>query len=105
MLKKKQHKTSISAFDFKLWLESKKPPQVLDIRTDEEFEEFNFGGTHIVFDQLLSNISIIDFLMKKPAVIICYTGLQSEIARTILAKKGFSKFLNLEGGIVAFLGL
>lgn len=96
---------SISASAFKKKLQSKKPPQILDIRTDEEFEDFNFGGTHILFENLLSDLSQIDFLKNKPAVIICYTGLQSEIARKILAKKGFPKLMNLEGGIEAYLGV
>jgi rhodanese-related sulfurtransferase len=98
-------KTSISASDFKKKIESKNPPQILDIRTDEEFEDFNFGGTHILFESLLSDLSQIEFLKNKTAIIVCYTGLQSEIASTILAKKGFKKLLNLEGGIEAYLGL
>ncbi len=96
---------SISAADFKRKIESKKPPQILDIRTDEEFEDFNFKGTHILFENLLADLSSIEFLRNKNAVIICYTGLQSEIARTILAKKGFSKMKNLEGGIEAYLSI
>jgi rhodanese-related sulfurtransferase len=98
-------KTSISALSFKKKLESKKLPQILDIRTDEEFEDFNFGGTHVLFENLLNDLGQIDFLKNKPAIIICYTGLQSEIARKILAKKGFEKMLNLEGGIEAYLAL
>lgn len=104
MVEKSQLK-SISASAFKKKFQSKKPPQILDIRTDEEFEDFNFGGTHIVFEQLLEDVSQIDFLKNKTTVIVCYTGLQSEIARTILFKKGFTKMLNLEGGIEAFLGV
>jgi rhodanese-related sulfurtransferase len=98
-------KHSISAIDFKKKLESKKPPQILDIRTDEEFEDFNFGGTHILFENLLESTASIEFLKNKEAIIICYTGLQSEIARKILAKKGFNKLLNLEGGIEAYLAV
>lgn len=96
---------SISAADFKRKIESKNPPQILDIRTDEEFEDFNFGGKHILFENLLNDLSQIEFLKNKNAVIICYTGLQSEIARSILAKKGFSKLKNLAGGIEAYLGI
>ncbi len=100
-----KQKTSISAFDFKKKFENKNPPQILDIRTDEEFEDFNFGSTHILFEVLLSDLSLIEFLKNKTTVIVCYTGLQSEIARKILAKKGFNKMVNLEGGIEAYLEL
>jgi rhodanese-related sulfurtransferase len=98
-------KTSISAGDFKQKIECKNPPQILDIRTDEEFEDFNFGGYHILFENILANLNTIECLKNKNAVIICYTGLQSEIARAILAKKGFTKLKNLEGGIEAYLAL
>lgn len=98
-------KTSISALSFKKKLESKNPPQILDIRTDEEFKDFNFGGVHYFMDELLMNSELIESFKDKEMVIICYTGLQSEIARTILAKKGFDRLLNLEGGIEAYLGL
>ncbi len=98
-------KTSISALSFKKKLGSKHPPQILDIRTDEEFEDFNFGGVHYSIDELLMNPALIEPLKEKETVIICYTGLQSEIARTILAKKGFNKLFNLEGGLEAYLAL
>jgi rhodanese-related sulfurtransferase len=98
-------KNKITALAFKKMLKGKNPLQILDIRTDEEYEDFNFGGTHILFEDLLNDLSQIDFLKNKPTVIICYTGLQSEIARNILAKKGFNQFMNLEGGIEAYLGV
>jgi rhodanese-related sulfurtransferase len=101
----KKLKLSISASDFKKKISSKNPPQILDIRTDEEFEDFNFGGTHVLFENLLENTNLIEFLKNKTTVIVCYTGLQSEIARSILAKKGFTKLLNLEGGIEAYLAI
>ncbi len=98
-------KDAISASAFKKLLEAGKIPQILDIRTDAEFEEFNFGGLHIPFDQLLENLDAIASLKNKKCLIICYTGLQSEIARKILYKKGYKKLLNLSGGIEAFLAL
>ena len=100
-----KQKNSISASDFKKKLESKNPPQILDIRTDEEFEDFKFGGTHILFENLIEDSNLIEFLKNKTTVIVCYTGLQSEIARKILFKKGFKKLYNLEGGIEAYLSL
>lgn len=100
-----KQKNSISASDFKRKINSKNPPQILDIRTNEEFEDFNFGGTHILFDALLTDLSLIEYFKNKTTIIICYTGLQSEIARKILSKKGFNKLYNLEGGIEAYLSL
>jgi rhodanese-related sulfurtransferase len=95
---------SISAQQFKALLHSKNP-HILDIRTDAEYEDFNFGGLHIPFEELLQKPEAIAQLKHKKAIIICYTGLQSEVARVILAKKGYKKLFNLEGGIEAYLGL
>ena len=78
---------------------------ILDIRTPYEIEEFDLGGIQIPLDELLLDINKIEHLKNEEVVIICYTGLQSEIARKILAKKGFSKVQNLEGGLEEFLKL
>ena len=63
------------------------------------------GGIQIPLDELLLDINKIEHLKNEEIVIICYTGLQSEIACKILAKKGFSKVQNLEGGLEAYLFL
>ena len=78
---------------------------ILDIRTPYEIEEFDMGGIQIPLDELLLDIHKIEHLKNEEIVIICYTGLQSEIACKILAKKGFSKVQNLEGGVEAYLFL
>ena len=78
---------------------------ILDIRTPYEIEEFDMGGIQIPLDELLLDINKIEHLKNEEIVIICYTGLQSEIACKILAKKGFSKVQNLEGGLEAYLFL
>lgn len=98
-------KTAVTASEFHKKLVAKKKPIILDIRTQAEYEDFNFGGHHFPFDELMADINKIDFLKSKPAIIICYTGLQSEIARKILLKRGFDKLQNLEGGIEAYLAL
>jgi rhodanese-related sulfurtransferase len=96
---------TITARAFKKLLDTGKIPPILDIRSPAEYDDFNFGGTHIPFEQLLQNPSSIVHLKTKTAIVLCYTGLQSEIARSILTKKGFTKLKNLEGGIEAYLSL
>jgi adenylyltransferase/sulfurtransferase len=76
---------------------------ILDIRTPYEIEDFDMGGIQIPLDELLLNLSKIESLKNEEIVVICYTGLQSEIACKILAKKGFIKIQNLEGGLEAYL--
>ena len=76
---------------------------ILDIRTPYEIEEFDLGGIQIPLDELLLNLETIEHLKNEEIVIICYSGLQSEIACKILAKKGFTNVQNLEGGLEAYL--
>ena len=78
---------------------------ILDIRTPYEIEEFDMGGIQIPLDELLLDLETIEHLKNEEILVICYTGLQSEIACKILAKRGFTKVQNLEGGLEAYLTL
>ncbi|PWK16757.1 adenylyltransferase/sulfurtransferase [Arcicella aurantiaca] len=78
---------------------------ILDIRTPYEIEDWDLGGIQIPLDELLLNLELIEKLKNQEIVIICHTGLQSEIARKILQKRGFTNLKNLEGGLEAFLTL
>jgi rhodanese-related sulfurtransferase len=78
---------------------------ILDIRTPCEIEEFDMGGIQIPLDELLLNLKTIENLKNEEIIVICYTGLQSEIACKILQKRGFTKVQNLEGGLEEYLSL
>ena len=78
---------------------------LLDIRTPYEIEELNLGGIQIPLDELLMNVEQIENLKNQEVIIICYTGLQSEIAQRILKKRGFQHLRNLEGGLEEYLKL
>ncbi len=94
--------SSISATEFKERLANL---TILDIRTPYEIEDFDVGGLQIPLDELLLSVASIAHLKYKEIIIVCYSGLQSEIARKILAKKGFQNLRNLEGGLEAYLSL
>jgi rhodanese-related sulfurtransferase len=94
---------AISATDFEALVNGIEPFHLLDIRTDTEYEEFNLGGIHIPLEDLFSNIAQVEHLREEEVIVICFTGFQSEAARAILAKKGFLKIRNLEGGLAAML--
>ena len=76
---------------------------VLDIRTQREWDDFNVGGIHIPLDDLLQKINEIS--AEKAYTLICYNGMQSQIACQILSAKGFKNCQNLEGGLEAYLSL
>ncbi|MES2520211.1 MAG: rhodanese-like domain-containing protein [Bacteroidota bacterium] len=78
---------------------------ILDIRTPYEIEEFDMGGFQIPLDELLLSLEKIESLKNQEIIIICYAGLQSEIACKILTKRGFLNLRNLAGGLEAYLTL
>jgi adenylyltransferase/sulfurtransferase len=93
---------SISAIEFKECLPNL---NILDIRTPYEIEDFDVGGLQIPLDELLLSTEKILPLKNEEIIIVCYSGLQSEIACKILIKKGFQHLRNLVGGLEAYLAL
>ena len=96
----------ISAQAFKHRLDKKEHLNILDIRTQYEFDDFNIGGIHIPADDLLLKATVqLQPFKDSELIVVCGTGLQSAVIVRVLSKKGFSQVRNLEGGIEAFLGI
>ena len=95
----------MSAEEFKYRLDNKEILNLVDVRTPSEFEDFNLGGIHLPMDELLLRIGQIENLQNQELILICGTGLLSDIAVKVLVKKGFKHVHNLEGGIEAYLSL
>ena len=75
---------------------------ILDIRTNQEWDDFNLGGIHIPLDHLLERIG--ELSKEERYVVICYNGTQSEIACRLLMAKGFT-CENLVNGLEGYLSL
>jgi molybdopterin/thiamine biosynthesis adenylyltransferase/rhodanese-related sulfurtransferase len=76
--------------------------ELIDIRTDEEREDFNIGGKHLPLDQLYSYIDQLD--KNARTVLYCASGKRSDEAiKTI--KKNFpdANVFSLEGGLKAWM--
>ncbi|MFT4030908.1 MAG: rhodanese-like domain-containing protein [Siphonobacter sp.] len=96
---------SITPEEFKKRLEQEEL-NILDIRTPYERDDFSVGGLAIPMDELLLRINEIpDNWKQKEVIVICGTGMQSAIATRILGKRGFEHPRNLDGGLVAYLGI
>ncbi|WP_420155682.1 rhodanese-like domain-containing protein [Siphonobacter sp.] len=97
---------AISAFELKRRLDAGEALRILDIRTPYEWESFSIGGLHIPLDELLLRVhDIPDSWKNEEIVVICGSGMQSAVATRVLAKQGFSRIHNLEGGLQAYLSL
>ena len=80
-------------------LENDKNVFLLDVRTEEEFnQEFINGATLIPVQVLAQNLPKIENVKDKKIIVYCHSGNRSVNASRILAKNGFTP-LNVTGGI------
>lgn len=89
---------SISPSDLKNELEQGQKVALFDIRTAEDYEKFNIGGTNVKTEYLLNNPEALpaDCMI----VIICDTGDESmAVAEYLQNDTGLSDIYSLEGGI------
>ena len=79
-------------------MHSEDPPNVVDVRTESEWQEKHIEGTiNIPLNQLKRRLA--DVPTGKPLVIHCLGGYRSMIATSILAANGFTELSDLTGGI------
>lgn len=76
---------------------------LLDVRQDWEYEELHIpGAMHLPLPQLADRVAELD--RAKPVLAYCRSGGRSASAARFLAGQGFSRVLNLAGGIGAWSG-
>lgn len=87
----------------KLERKLKKQIQLVDVRTPKEFSENcinqakNINVESADFEQQLSGLD-----KKKPVYVYCRTGKRSDKAAQKMAKMGFKKIYDVEGGVTAW---
>lgn len=80
-------------------LENDKNVFLLDVRTEEEFNQgFINGATLIPVQVLAQNLSKIENVKEKKIIVYCHSGNRSVNASRILVQNGFTP-LNVTGGI------
>jgi rhodanese-related sulfurtransferase len=77
------------------------PPLLLDVR-----ESWEYGICHIPGSRLMPMQSIPaalkDLDPERETVIICHHGIRSRQVAMFLAHQGFSRVINMEGGVAAW---
>ncbi len=92
----------ISAEELKLKFESGEDFQLIDLRENYEFNDFNIGGINIPLDDVLKNLKKLTY--TKPIVFCCNEGLKSHALVIALKRKISNKKLySLDGGISSYL--
>ncbi|MDF2431642.1 MAG: sulfur-carrier protein adenylyltransferase/sulfurtransferase [Mucilaginibacter sp.] len=75
---------------------------LIDVRTEEEHEEFNIGGENIPLDELDKHFNTINTAIK--TVLYCTSGKRSREGVTILKKKyPKAQVFSLDGGVKSWL--
>lgn len=76
---------------------------LIDIRTEEEFEERNIETSiNIPLQDLMYNIDDIIDYKDKNIIVYCRSGHRSITACNLLELEGFENIYNLEKGIIEF---
>ncbi|SDF04310.1 adenylyltransferase and sulfurtransferase [Mucilaginibacter pineti] len=76
--------------------------ELVDVRTEQERDAFDIGGTHIPLDELEGYLAF--FTGPKTKVLYCATGNRSEEAvKLILRKLPEADVLSLEGGLKEYI--
>lgn len=92
---------SITVFELKELIDSKKDFQLIDVREKNEFEVCDLGGILIPLNTIPDNVNKIS--KDKTVVVHCRSGKRSANAITYLEQNfGFTNLYNLDGGILAW---
>ena len=97
---------SIKAAELKTKLSDNSNLHLLDVRRNEEHAEFNIGGILVPLDQIISmQTDDIEHLRNETIYVYCRSGNRSLQACMFLESMGFTKLVNVEGGVNAWLEL
>jgi rhodanese-related sulfurtransferase len=92
---------TITAIELKSKIDTKEDIQLIDVREDYEFDDFNIGGINIPMDEILTSINKID--KKKPVVLCCKSGKRSKAILLALNKKHkLTNIFSLSGGVLGY---
>lgn len=91
---------SISYAEMLKWREEGKNFQLIDVREQYEFDEFNIGGHLIPMNTVPDHVEA--FSREIPVVVHCKAGSRSaNVIRFLEENHGFDNLYNLEGGLLA----
>jgi len=78
---------------------------LLDVRTQAEFDAGHIlDARHVPQDQLASSAETLKKYKDKVVIACCESGMRSGAAARVLQTQGFTKVVNLKGGLQAWRG-
>ena len=74
---------------------------LLDVRTQEEWDEFHIPGTTLIpLDELASRVAEVP--ADQNVVVVCRSGNRSQVGRDTLLDAGFTQVTSMDGGVSAW---
>jgi rhodanese-related sulfurtransferase len=73
---------------------------LIDVREQYEFDEFNLGGRLIPLGTLPASLEQLDNLKNEEVIVHCKSGGRSGNAKQFLSQHGFTNVRNLLGGVM-----
>ena len=77
------------------------PPLLLDVREPWEFDICRIDGSRLLpMHQILRHLGELD--RERETVVICHHGIRSRQVAYFLERQGFTRIINLQGGLDAW---
>lgn len=90
----------ISVIELKKRVDAAEPINLIDVREQYEFDEFNIKGQLIPLSELPGKLDEIAHLKNEEVIIHCRSGARSNTAKMFLMQNGFTNVRNLIGGVM-----
>ncbi|MHA8049585.1 rhodanese-like domain-containing protein [Aquirufa sp. ROCK-SH2] len=92
----------ITVEELKDRIEKNEKLNLIDVREEHEYEEFNIGATLIPLGEIADRLEEIEHLKNEEIIIHCRSGARSGRAQQYLESEGFTNVRNLIGGMLAW---
>ena len=92
----------ITVQELKQRMDSGEELNIIDVREQWEYDEFNINAKHIPLGDLQAALSSLEDWKDQEVIVHCKSGGRSAAACDFMSKMGFSNVRNLEGGMLAW---
>ena len=92
--------TDISVVELKKRLDAGETINLIDVREQYEYDEFNLGGELIPLGTLPGKLEDLEDLKNEEVIVHCRSGARSGTAKMFLIQSGFTNVRNLLGGVL-----
>ncbi len=93
---------TITVQELKQKLDNNEDFVLVDVREQNEFDDYNIGAKLIPLSQFGERVSELDAFKSKEIILHCRSGARSGRAQQYMLANGFENVLNLVGGVLAW---